>query len=125
MKFTIPGELCDLNTFIKAANASRWGANEIKQVETTRCATMARNARLGAVLGYPVRVLFAWYSKDKRKDLDNICYSKKFVLDGLVQAGVLEDDSRKYVSGFADSFFVDKNNPRVEVEIVDDRLSKF
>jgi len=33
-------------------------------------------------------------------------------------AGILPDDSRKYVKGFSDNFFIDKEFPRVEIEII-------
>lgn len=117
MKFTIQGELTDLNAYIGALNSSRWGGNAIKQSETNRVMYEALQAKLGAITAYPVKLEFRWYAKDKRKDIDNTAFAKKFVLDGLVEAGVLADDSRKYVSGFSDEFFVDKENPRVEVEI--------
>lgn len=117
MKFTIKGELTDLNKYIKALNSSRWGGNNIKQEETHRVATEARLARLQPVQEYPVKITYRWYSKDERKDTDNVAFAKKFVNDGLVAAGVLANDSRKYVCGFSDEFFIDKNNPRIEVEL--------
>lgn len=118
MTLIIKGELCDLNTYIKALNGSRWGGNDIKQVETQRVAYEARLARISPITAYPVRILYRWYSPDQRKDTDNVAFAKKFINDGLVQAGVLENDSRKFVAGFADEFFIDKENPRVEIEII-------
>lgn len=49
--------------------------------------------------------------------MDNIAFAKKFILDALVKKGVLKDDGWKWVKGFTDEFFVDKKNPRVEVEM--------
>lgn len=118
-KFTIKGEITDLNTYIKALNSSRWGGNSIKQTETDRVAWEARVARMSPVLKYPVRICYRWYSPDQRKDTDNVAFAKKFINDGLVVAGVLENDSRKYVAGFVDEFYIDKSNPRVEVEITE------
>lgn len=111
----IPGELTDLNAYIKALNGNRFTANTIKRKETERVAMEARIARLPAIQDYPVTITYRWYSKNKRKDIDNVAFSKKFINDGLVTAGVLEDDSRKYISGFTDEFYVDDKNPRVEV----------
>ena len=48
---------------------------------------------------------------------DNIASAKKFVIDGLVEADILADDGWRQVSGFSDTFEIDKVNPRVEVEI--------
>lgn len=58
-----------------------------------------------------------WYSKDKRKDPDNIASGIKFLLDGLVEAGVLPNDGWKEIRSISHSFHIDKANPRVEVEI--------
>lgn len=117
---TIPGELCDLNTYVQAERSSRFAGAKIKEAETHRCVLEARVARMEAFpeCQYPVRVEFTWYTKDLRKDTDNVSFAKKFILDGLVKAGILEDDRRKYVKLTTDiAFHVDKNNPRVEVSI--------
>lgn len=50
--------------------------------------------------------------------MDNIAFAHKFILDGLVDAGVLKGDSRKFVIGLEDDFSeIDPDNPRVEVTI--------
>lgn len=64
---------------------------------------------------YPISVEFHWYAKDGRTDADNLSAGKKFILDGLVKAGILKGDNYKYFSEFRDLFFIDKENPRVEV----------
>ncbi|HBT75055.1 TPA: hypothetical protein DEB29_03585 [Candidatus Wolfebacteria bacterium] len=117
MHFTIPGELTDLNAYIKALNSCRWSGNSIKHSETDRVAFAAKVARIGKVEKYPVRIIYCWYCKDNRKDTDNVAFAKKFINDGLVTAGVLQNDSRKFVAGFVDQFYIDKSNPRVEVYI--------
>ena len=114
---TIQGELTDLNAYIKALNNSRWGGNSIKQIETDRVCKEAHKAKVMPVTKYPVTIAYSWYCKDMRKDTDNVAFAKKFINDGLVSAKVIENDSRKFVAGFSDSFFTDKYNPRVEVTI--------
>lgn len=52
----------------------------------------------------PVIIEFIWTEKDHRRDLDNICFAKKFILDALVKCGKLRDDNRKCVMAFTDSF---------------------
>ena len=66
---------------------------------------------------YPVEIVYRWYSRDNRKDIDNVAFAKKFINDGLVKAGVIQNDSRKFIKGFKDEFYIDKENPRVEVQI--------
>lgn len=112
MKITIPGEFTDLNTYIRAERTPRVGhllASKIKHEETDRLAyTQGKVHRL-------TTVHFTWICKNKKKDPDNIAFAKKFILDGLVKAGVLENDGWKHIKGFTDMFKVDKDNPRVEV----------
>jgi Holliday junction resolvase RusA-like endonuclease len=117
-KINITGEVCDLNTYIKALNNNRFGGNKIKQDETNRVYQECKVQKVSPVKNYPITLIYNWYSKNERKDIDNVAFAKKFINDGLVLAGVLQDDSRKYVSGFEDNFFIDKENPRVEVEII-------
>jgi len=114
----IQGELTDLNTYIKALNSSRWSGNSIKQSETNRVYLEAKRQKIAPIDEYPVQVKFTWFLKDRKKDIDNVSFSKKFCMDGLVLAGVLENDSQKFVAGFQDIFHIDKENPRVEIEIL-------
>lgn len=63
-------------------------------------------------------VNFRWYEENKNRDLDNICFAKKFILDALVAEKVIESDGWRGVRGFTDNFFIDKERPRIEVEII-------
>jgi len=51
----------------------------------------------------------------RRRDPDN--YSVKFILDGLVKAGAIEDDSFEHLTVIKRGE-VDRENPRTEVEVV-------
>lgn len=117
LNFSIEGELVDLNTYIKALNSNRYSGNSIKQSETERVYYEIIQQKIKPVKDYPVHIEFHWYSKDKKKDIDNVAFSKKFINDGMVMANLLENDSRKYISGFSDKFYIDKDNPRIEVII--------
>ncbi len=65
-----------------------------------------------------MKMLYRWYEPSRRRDLDNIsAFGRKVIQDGLVQAGVLENDGWKQICGFVDEFFVDTEHPRIEVYI--------
>lgn len=64
----------------------------------------------------PCIVHFTWVEKNKRRDLDNIAFAKKFILDALVNEGILQDDSYRHVRGFTDSFRYE-DNQKIIVEI--------
>jgi len=115
-KLTIPGELTPLNDYIKEINKNKHAGNRVKQEETDRCAWYAKEQL--RPIDRPVRVTFHWYSRHRKHDIDNVDAARKFVLDGLQVAGILKNDTRKYVADLGKpEFFIDKDNPRVEVLI--------
>jgi len=59
---------------------------------------------------------FVWFTNG-RKDPDNVRVASKMIIDGLVKAEILPQDTQKIIKGFTDSFHVDKDDPRVEVTI--------
>ena len=66
----------------------------------------------------PVFMEYRWYEKNRRRDLDNISsFGRKVIQDALVQTHVLKNDGWKEIEGFSDEFFVDADNPRIEVLI--------
>lgn len=78
-----------------------------------------KQAKLKKVTKYPVCFHITFYEPNYRRDLDNISFATKFILDALVKSGVLEDDGQKYVSGLEYEFKKSKENPRIEVEIIE------
>ena len=63
-----------------------------------------------------IRIKFIWVESNEKRDLDNICFAKKFILDAMVKAGKITNDNRKYVSGFLDEFPIGKET-KVILEI--------
>lgn len=118
-KFTIRGTLPGLNELIEAERRNRFiGAKLKKQYE----AVVMRAARsLGNVeFEEPVYMVYHWYEKDRRRDEDNICaFGRKVIQDALVKARFLRNDGWKNIAGFEDRFYVDKDKPRVVVEILE------
>lgn len=118
-KFTIRGTLPGLNELIEAERRNRFiGAKLKKQYE----AVVMRAARsLGNVeFEEPVYMVHHWYEKDRRRDKDNICaFGRKVIQDALVKARFLRNDGWKNIAGFEDRFYVDKDKPRVVVEILE------
>ena len=109
-----PGEYTALNEYICIERSNKFSAAKLKERETGKA--WAASVGKEPVTNYPVIAVFRWYTKDERTDADDIEFAKKYILDGLVLAGVLKDDSRKYIVGTNNRCYVDKKNPRVEVE---------
>lgn len=104
--FTIEGRMPGLNEYTKANRNRRWPeGSQMKSDETERAAWAARAARVPRFRG-PVWVTFHWFEPDsgRRRDIDNVAFAKKFILDGLKLAGVIADDGPEYVVGFKDVF---------------------
>ena len=64
----------------------------------------------------PVKIHFHWIEGNKKRDLDNVSFAKKFILDSMVKTGKLQDDNKNYVRGFKDTFEYGKTT-KVIVEI--------
>ncbi len=114
--FTIPGSLPSLNQYTRACRSdARMGARLKRQVESI--VKQAASTQQPPTFSGPVFLTFAWHESSRRRDLDNVAFAKKFILDALVALGVLPDDGRRYVTGFVDVFHLDRRDPRVEVTI--------
>jgi hypothetical protein len=115
MKFTIPGELPSMNEIIKAAKSHYAVYSKMKQENTELCGYAALKQK---AISRPVKVIIQWYTKDLKKDPDNVSAGQKFILDGIVEAGIIPNDTRKYIKEITHMFpDPDKENPRVEVEL--------
>ena len=67
----------------------------------------------------PVDIEFVWVESDRRRDPDNIIFAKKFILDGLVKAKVLPNDTQEWIKSFKESWYVDKTHAGVYVTITE------
>lgn len=116
-KLTIPSEFPDFNLIVGKAKRHWAQYSALKRKYTTLVKLLAKSEGLRPVQRYPVVIEMDWYCRNRRRDPDNVCCAKKFILDGLVEAGVLKGDSFRCVREFRDSFYVDKGSPRVAVSI--------
>jgi Holliday junction resolvase RusA-like endonuclease len=67
----------------------------------------------------PIYLAFVWHEPNKKRDVDNIGFAAKFILDGMVLAGFIPDDSPKYVKGMAHRAVYDADHSAyVEVLII-------
>ena len=113
MMYTINHRFTSLNQYILAERTHRHKAAKLKKAESYIAYLSLLNK---PHITTPCRLRFTWYIKDKRTDADNICFAKKYIIDGMVKAGLIENDSLRYIVGFQDEFVIDKNE-RVEIEV--------
>ena len=83
MKFTIRGRLDGLNEYTAATRQNRYAgaAMKKKNQQAVAFALMGHNERYDR----PVQLRCVWYEPNKRRDIDNVAFAKKFILDALVE----------------------------------------
>ena len=112
-KIEIPFRLPSLNNYINECRKNRYGAARIKkEVE----ADISWYINKLPTYENPIKIHFHWVEENKRRDLDNVCFAKKFILDSMVKSGKLKNDNRNFVKGFMDTFEYGKES-KVILEI--------
>lgn len=111
-------KLPSLNDYINACRNNRYaGAKLKKEVEDVimwYIKTMPRYEQ-------PIKIHFTWVEGNKKRDFDNICFAKKFILDAMQKCGKIPNDNHKYVRGFTDNFlYSHKTYVIVEVETLNE-----
>ena len=94
-----------LNEYIDCERGSTIAAAAMKKKCTEQVKEQCLSQQIQPVIG-KVDLLFEWHSST-RHDPDNVAFAKKFILDGLQSAGVLENDNRKFVGIMADEIIQD------------------
>lgn len=116
-KLVIYGSLSGLNEYTKACRTNPFVGSKMKKANESMIKLAIKQQLQGVIFNGRVWLDFKWYEKNRRRDFDNICFAKKFILDSLVTTGIIEADSWRGIQGFTDTFEVDKDSPRIEVEI--------
>ena len=122
---TIPGRLPGLNEYTSACRTNHITGAKMKQdsqdiVQWAIFSTMRR-----VRFEKPVFLLFTFCEKDRRRDRDNVAsYARKVIQDAMVKTGTIEDDGWDYITGYLDRFQVDKKNPRITVEFIEQEAVK-
>lgn len=109
------GEFPGLNEYILEERRHRMKGAAMKKEQTMAVKYMLVGHH--PINEYPVVMEFTWYCKDRRRDPDNIAFARKFILDGMVDASFLKNDTMEFIIGFSDRFVVDPKKPGVTVVI--------
>ena len=100
MYFKIETRLPSLNEYIDANRRNRQiGARMKREVEDVIGYYIMAARRRGTIrpIDEPVSIHIEWHEKTKRRDVDNIQSSQKFILDALQKSGIIANDNRKHV----------------------------
>ena len=126
-EITIPGELPNLNAALAGAKRHWSSYAQIKKTQTNKVAWIAKGQL--TPITPPINLIFFWVTKTRRVDPDNVSHGAKYIIDGLVNAGILPNDGRKVIRSLTHLFpEPDKKAPRVTVRLIeikgDDKKSK-
>jgi Holliday junction resolvase RusA-like endonuclease len=117
---TIQGRLPGLNDYIAKCNSAYAEGNRMKQESVQTVSWYILSQLRGVRFAKPVFLMFTFYEPNKRRDHDNVSsYARKAIQDALVKCGTLQDDGWGYVTGHLDYFEVDRDNPRIVVEFIE------
>ena len=101
LRIEMPIKLPSLNEYVNACRSNPYVGAKMKKDSEELIGWFIKKI---APFRNPVEVSFTWVEPNRRRDVDNIAFGKKFILDALVKNGVLQDDSQKYVRALSDSF---------------------
>ena len=113
--FFIPGRLPSLNEIIGEARKHKMASATQKKKYTKRVADVIRLTFRDYKPMDKVWINLTWIERNRKRDPDNIVAAKKFILDGLVLAGLLKSDGWANIAGFTDSW--ETGEPGVWVEV--------
>ena len=101
IKIEIPLKLPSLNEYIQACRNNKYAGAKFKaNIEEDIMWYINSLPKFER----PVKINFTWIEGNKKRDIDNVAFAKKFILDALVKAGKLKDDNRNCVIAFTDNF---------------------
>ena len=120
MIYEIPLKLPSLNDYVRACRTNKFAGAKMKaQIEQQIGLYLMKMPKWTK----PIKINFLWVEGSKRRDLDNIAFAKKFILDALVKYGKLKDDNRKCVYAFTDKFTYGKTTKVIlEIEEASDDI---
>lgn len=123
-KFVIEGKyygentLPDLNNYIHECSRHPQCGAKMKRESMMIAANAIRKQLPKLKIPGMVHIHYRYYESSKRRDKSNVAsMAVKVIEDALQKCGVLSNDGWANISGYSQDFFVDKENPRIEVTI--------
>lgn len=117
----IKGRLDNLNDYTNACRSNKFAGAGCKAKNELIITEFIEEQLTGVHFIGKTYLHFRWIEPNRNRDLDNVCFAKKFILDALVRNKVIETDGWRGVWGFTDEFDVDADDPRIEV-VIEGRL---
>ena len=119
-KFIIKGRLSGFNEYTAANRTNPYKGGKMKKDNEEVVIWSIRQQLKGLHINVPVILKYDFYEPNRRRDLDNISsFAHKVIQDALVKTNVLKNDGWNEIVSYIDQFYIDQNNPRIEVTIIE------
>lgn len=109
-----------LNEYVDAQRKFKLAGSQAKREETERVRMLIKAAKLKPYK-CPVEIRIEWIEGKQKngalRDVDNIRFGAKFILDALVAEGILPNDNPRWVRNIYDWYKFNQTDPRVVVGI--------
>lgn len=120
-KFVVEGRLMSLNEYVNINRSNPRKGNKAKREQTELVMAYIRKARVKP-MDCPIEVGISWIEGRSRggklRDVDNIAFGAKFVLDALVECGTIPDDNPRIVRNVYNTFKFNAQDARIEVVLM-------
>ena len=117
LKLVYRGRLPAMNEIIGANRRNFYMGNKLKQKTQQDIMTQFLPQKRGTEFQEKVNMRIWFYEPNQRRDEDNVKSGLKFLLDALQELKILKNDSPRYLHIVSDEVFVDRENPRIEIEL--------
>lgn len=113
-KIIIKGKLPSRNEAERASRAGWQSGAKFKKQWQNYCAWQMRGVE---PVKQPCKCIVTFYEENYRRDNDNVISGLKWALDALQQMKIIENDSHKLLRLIVNPVEVDRDNPRIEIEL--------
>lgn len=120
-EFTIPTRLPGMNEYTDACRRHAQVGAKMKHNNQEIAAWAIKTQLRGVTFDKPVEITYTFFEPNRRRDKSNVAaFGIKVIEDALVMCGVLKDDGWAYIQAFTSRFMLDREKPRIVVQITDE-----
>ena len=110
----------DLNNYLSECGRHPMKGGKMKKDYMMIAINAIRKQLPRTVIMGRVRIHYRFFESSKKRDPSNVAaMSVKVIEDALQKCGVISNDGWANIAGYSQDFFVDKDNPRIEVTITE------
>ena len=117
--FTIEGTMPSLNEYLaETGRRPQIGGKLKKEYKNMAIQYMRLTEFRYYKATKPIVIHYVFYEPNKKRDHDNVfAFASKCIQDGLQEAEVISNDGWEQIVNFTHDFYLDRENPRIEVYI--------